>query len=46
MNCSGDQRLFVLSYDDLLKLLPQLTASTEAIATDLGRTTTERITHE
>jgi hypothetical protein len=46
MNCSGDQRLFVLRYDDPLKLLPQLTASTEAISTDLGWTTTERITHE
>jgi hypothetical protein len=46
MNRSGDQRLFVLSYDDLLKLLPQLTASTEAISTDLGWTTAERITHE
>jgi hypothetical protein len=41
-----DQRLFVLSYDDLLKLLPQLTARTEGISTDLGWTATERITHE
>lgn len=38
MNCSGDERLFVLSYDDLPKLLPQLTASTQAISIDLGWT--------